>query len=354
MSDLFKPIKFKGITINNRVMMSPMCMYSAKDGVVSDFHIVHLGARAMGKVGLIMVEATGVNPEGRISPYDAGIWDKKHIEAFKPIVKFCKAQGSVMGIQLAHAGRKASTDAPWFGEGPVKPENGGWQTFAPSAIPFDNGYPAPKEMDAVDIKKVIDDFTKGAKNADQSGFDIIEIHAAHGYLLNEFLSPVSNKRNDSYGGSLENRAKLLIEIINSIKKVWPENKPIFVRISAIDWIEGGFNLTDSIALAKMLKKVGVSLIDCSSGGIAPNAKMNIYHGYQLTFAREIREKASMPVAAIGLVTTPELADFVIHSGTADMVAMARELLRNPYWVLNAARELNSEITWPNQYLRAKL
>ncbi len=354
MSKLFKPITFKNLTIKNRVMMAPMCMYSAKDGVVSDFHMAHLGARAVGGVGLIMVEATGVSPEGRISPYDAGIWDEKHVKAFKPIVSFCQNFGTAMGIQLAHAGRKASTDAPWLGEKALSPENGGWQTLAPSAIPFNNESPLPKEMDFNDIKKVINDFTNAAKNANDAGFDVIEIHAAHGYLINEFLSPESNKRTDLYGGSIEGRARLLLEIISNIKTVWPENKPIFVRISTIDWIEGGVQLEDSVNLADMLKKVDVSLIDCSSGGISPHAKMNIYHGYQIKFAEEIKKQACIPVSAVGLITKPEFADYLVTSDLVDMVALGRELLRNPYWTLNAAFKLGVDIEWPNQYKRAKL
>jgi 2,4-dienoyl-CoA reductase-like NADH-dependent reductase (Old Yellow Enzyme family) len=354
MATLFESVKFKDLTIKNRIMMAPMCMYSAKDGVVSDFHMAHLGARAVGGVGLIIVEATGVSPEGRISPYDAGIWDTKHVEAFKPIVNFCKSSGSAIGIQLAHAGRKASTNAPWFGENPLKPGSGAWQTVAPSPLPFNESYSTPREMNESDIKKVIADFTKGAKNANECGFDVIEIHAAHGYLINEFLSPLSNHRNDNYGRSPENRSRLLLEIIESIKKVWPENKPIFVRISAVDWVEGGFGLKDSVILAKMLKEAGVSLIDCSSGGVSPKAKMKVYHGYQLEFAKEIRQKADIPVSAVGLITTPEFADFIVSSETADMVAMGRELLRNPYWPLHAAFKLGIDIEWPNQYRRAKL
>ncbi len=351
---LFEPIEIGGINIKNRIMMAPMCMYSAVDGVVGAFHMAHLGARAVGGVGLIMVEATGVSPEGRISPYDAGIWNEKQAEAFKPVVEFCKSCGSVMGIQLAHAGRKASTNAPWLGENPLKPGEGGWQVLGPSSVPFDEGYPVPKEMDENDIKKVINDFANGAKNADKAGFDILEIHAAHGYLINEFLSPISNKRTDKYGGSLENRARLLLEIISAIKSESRlKNKPILVRISAVDWVEGGFDMESSIALAKMLKKAGVSLIDCSSGGTSPKAKMNIYFGYQLGFAKEIREKACIPVSGVGLITKPEFADFILSSGTADIVALGRELLRNPYWPLMAAHKLGADIEWPKQYLRAK-
>ncbi|MHB1703013.1 MAG: NADH:flavin oxidoreductase/NADH oxidase [bacterium] len=351
---LFEPIEIGGIKIKNRIMMAPMCMYSAVDGVIGAFHTAHLGARAVGGVGLIMVEATGVSPEGRISPYDAGIWNEKQVEAFKPVVEFCKSCGSVMGIQLAHAGRKASTNAPWLGENPLKPGEGGWQVVAPSPVPFDEGYPVPKEMDANDIKKVINDFANGAKNADKAGFDVLEIHAAHGYLINEFLSPISNKRTDKYGGSLENRARLLLEIISAIKSESRlKNKPVLVRISAVDWVEGGFDIESSIALAKMLKKAGVSLIDCSSGGTSPKAKMNIYFGYQLGFAKEIREQAGIAVSGVGLITKPEFADFILSSGTADMVALGRELLRNPYWPLTAARKLGVDIEWPKQYLRAK-
>lgn len=352
---LFEPFEVCGIKIKNRIIMAPMCMYSATDGVVSSFHMAHLGARAVGGVGLIIAEATGVSSEGRISPYDAGIWNDKQVEAFKPVVEFCKSCGTVMGIQLAHAGRKASTNAPWLGENPLKPEEGGWHVLGPSAIPFDKGYPVPKEMDESDIKKVIRDFVNGAKNADKAGFDIIEIHAAHGYLINEFLSPISNKRKDNYGGSLENRARLLLDIIEAIKaEGWPKNKPIFVRISAVDWVDGGFDIESAVILARILREVGVSLIDCSSGGIAPNAKMNIYYGYQLGFAKEIREKADIAVSAVGLITKPELADFILSSGMADMVEMGRELLREPYWPLYAAKKLCIDIEWPKQYLRAKI
>ena len=351
---LFEPIEIGGIKIKNRIMMAPMCMYSAVDGVIGSFHTAHLGARAVGGVGLIMVEATGVSPEGRISPYDAGIWNEKQVEAFKPVIEFCKSCGSVMGIQLAHAGRKASTNAPWLGENPLKQSEGGWQVLGPSPVPFDEGYPVPKEMDVNDIKKVINDFANGAKNADKAGFDVLEIHAAHGYLINEFLSPISNKRTDKYGGSLENRARLLLEIISAIKSESRlKNKPVLVRISAVDWVEGGFDIESSIALAKMLKKAGVSLIDCSSGGTSPKAKMNIYFGYQLGFAKEIREKAGIAVSGVGLITKPEFADFILSSGTADMVALGRELLRNPYWPLEAAHKLGADIEWPKQYLRAK-
>ncbi|MDA8159035.1 MAG: NADPH dehydrogenase NamA [Deltaproteobacteria bacterium] len=351
---LFEPIEIGGIKIKNRIMMAPMCMYSAVDGVIGDFHSAHLGARAVGGVGLIIVEATGVSPEGRISPYDAGIWNEKQVDAFSPLVKFCKSCGSVMGIQLAHAGRKASTNAPWLGDNPLKQDEGGWQVLGPSSIPFNEDYPVPKEMDENDIKKVIKDFANGAKNADKAGFDLIEIHAAHGYLINEFLSPLSNKRKDKYGGSIENRARLLLEVLEAIKSEgWPKNKPIFVRISAVDWVEGGFDIESAVVLAKMLKEAGVSLIDCSSGGIAPNAKMNIYYGYQLGFAKEIREKAGIAVSGVGLITKPEFADFILSSGTADMVEMGRELLRNPYWPLMAAHKLGVDIEWPKQYLRAR-
>lgn len=355
MGMLFEPVEIGGIKIKNRIIMAPMCMYSAEDGVVGPFHMAHLGARATGGTGLIIVEATGVSPEGRISPYDAGMWNEKQVEAFKPIVEFCKSCGSVMGIQLSHAGRKGSVNASWSGEGPLKREEGAWQTFGPSPIPFDDGYPVPKEMDSGDIKKVVKDFANGAENAYKAGFDVIEIHAAHGYLINEFLSPISNKRTDKYGGSLKNRARLLLEIIDVVRGgSLPENKPVFVRISAVDWANGGFDMKSAVILAGMLKEAGVSLIDCSSGGVAPNTKMNIYRGYQLGFAREIREKAGIAVSGVGLITEPEFADFIISSGTADMVEMGRELLRNPYWPLHAARKLGTDIKWPRQYLRAEL
>ncbi|MFW0883756.1 NADH:flavin oxidoreductase/NADH oxidase [Candidatus Acidulodesulfobacterium sp. H_13] len=355
MRRLFEPLEVGGVKIKNRIMMAPMCMYSAKDGVVGAFHMAHLGARAVGGVGLIIVEATGVSPEGRISPYDAGMWNEKHVEAFKPIVEFCKSCGSAMGIQLAHAGRKASVNLPWLGEEPLKREEGAWQTLGPSPIPFDVGYPVPKEMDNGDIEKVIKDFAVGAINADKAGFDVIEIHAAHGYLINEFLSPISNRRKDKYGGTLENRARFLLEVIDAVKRGnRSRNKPIFVRISVVDWIEGGFDVKSAVILAKILKESGVSLIDCSSGGIAPDAKMDVYPGYQLGFAKEIREKADIAVSGVGLIAEPEFADFIIGSGTADMVVMGRELIRDPYWPLHAAQKLGTDIEWPKQYLRAKL
>ncbi len=354
---LFEPIEMGSIRIRNRIIMAPMCMYSAEDGIVGVFHMAHLGARAIGCVGLIIVEATGVSPEGRISPYDAGIWNEKQVNAFNPIVEFCKSCGSVMGIQLAHAGRKASVNAPWLreGQGPLKREDGAWQVLGPSPIPFDDDYPIPKQMDDSDIKKVVKDFANGAKNANKAGFDVIEIHAAHGYLINEFLSPISNKRTDKYGGTLENRARLLLEVIDAIKGgSWPENKPIIVRMSTVDWVNGGFDIESAVILARMLKESGISLIDCSSGGIVPDTSMNVYRGYQLGFAKEIKDKAGIAVSGVGLITEPEFADFILNSGMADMVEMGRELLRNPYWPLYAARKLGIDIEWPRQYLRAKL
>lgn len=352
---LFDPVKFNGVTVKNRIMMAPMCMYSAenKDGIVGPFHMAHLGARALGGVGLIMVEATGVSPEARISPYDAGIWNEKQAGAFKPVVDFCRSHGAVMGIQLAHAGRKASTNHPLKGGSPLLPSDGGWEVLGPSPLPFDKGFPVPKEMDEEDIRKIVDDFTRAAGNALKAGFDVIEIHAAHGYLINEFLSPLSNKRKDGYGGSLENRSRLLMEIISSVKTVWPSEKPIFVRISAVDWVDGGFDLESAVIISKMLKDAGVCLIDCSSGGISPFAKMNVYYGYQLGFAKDIKEKTGIAVSGVGLITKPELAEFIISSGGADMVALGRELLRNPYWALEAAHRLGIDVEWPWQYKRAK-
>ncbi len=350
---LFEPIEFKGVRVKNKIMMAPMCMYSAINGVVGAFHMAHLGARALGGVGLIMVEATAVSPEGRISPYDSGIWNKGQAKAFSPVVDFCKSCGSVVGIQLAHAGRKASTDHPLRGSKPLKPSEGGWQVLGPSPFSFDPSHPVPKEMDEGDIAKVAEDFANGAKNADEAGFDLIEIHAAHGYLINEFLSPISNKRVDNYGGSPQNRMRLLLEVISAVKAVWPANKPIFVRISVVDWVKGGVDLEFSISLARKLKEHGVSLIDCSSGGVSPNVNIELYFGYQLGFSKEIREKAAIPVSGVGLITEPGFADFIIGYGMADMVEMGRELLRNPYWPLYAAHKLGVEIEWPTQYHRAK-
>jgi 2,4-dienoyl-CoA reductase-like NADH-dependent reductase (Old Yellow Enzyme family) len=320
----------------------------------NDWHLVHLGSRAVGGAGLVFTEATAVSPEGRISPDDAGIWNDEQANAYKGITSFIKSQNSVPGIQLAHAGRKASTFSPWKGSGEVTPEKGGWQTIAPSAGPFSDKYPSPREMSVEDIKLVIDQFCQAAKRSLNAGFEIIELHFAHGYLGHEFLSPISNKRTDNYGGSIENRCRFAIEITKAVRKIIPDSMPLFVRISASDWTDEGWDVDQSEQLAKWLKDVGIDLIDCSSGGNVLNAKIPLKPGYQIPFAQRIKKEANILTGGVGLITTAEQAEQIISEGQADIVLLAREMLRDPYWPMHAAKKLNVEITdFPNQYLRAK-
>jgi 2,4-dienoyl-CoA reductase-like NADH-dependent reductase (Old Yellow Enzyme family) len=331
-----------------------MCQYSCNDGIVNDWHLVHLGSRAVGGAGLIITEAAAVSPEGRISPDDAGIWNDEQVNAFNKITAFIKSQNAVPGIQLAHAGRKASTYSPWKGNGKVSIQNGGWQTFAPSAIPFSDNYPDPKEMDEKDIKLVIEQFQKAAKRSIEAGFEVIELHMAHGYLVHEFLSPISNNRTDRYGGSLENRCRFSIEIAKSVREVIPSGTPLFVRISSTDWVEGGWDIDQSIQLAKWLKDVGVDLIDCSSGGNVPKAKIPAAPGYQISFAERIKKEASILTGGVGLITEAQQAEKIISDEQADIVLLARQMLRDPYWALHAAKELNVDLEYfPKHYLRAK-
>jgi 2,4-dienoyl-CoA reductase-like NADH-dependent reductase (Old Yellow Enzyme family) len=352
MASLFSPLKIKNITLKNRIVMSPMCQYSSVDGFSNDWHMVHLGTRAIGGTGLIISEATAVSPEGRISPSDLGLWKDDHIEGLSKIVNFLHRHDSIAGIQLAHAGRKASSSVPRDGGLQLDMNKGGWQTVAPSALPFKDGERAPEQLNSNGIKKVISDFRAAAKRARIAGFDIIEIHAAHGYLLHEFLSPISNNRTDEYGGSFENRIRLLTEIIEAVKAEWPEGNPLFVRISATEWKDGGWTIEDSIRLSNILKDKGIDLIDCSSGGNIYNVKIPLSPGYQVHLSEEIR-KAGILTGAVGLITTAKQAESILHEGKADLVLFARELLRNPYFPLNAARELGVDITWPIQYHRAK-
>lgn len=351
-SKLFQPITFRSVTLKNRIVVSPMCEYSSEDGFANDWHLVHLGSRAVGGAGLIIAEATAVCPEGRITPDDLGIWKDEHIDFLKRITTFIEAQGSVPGIQLAHAGRKASTSSPWKGHQPISLADGGWQTVAPSAIGFYPGH-VPKEMTKADIQQCIDDFRNAAVRAAKAGFKVIEIHAAHGYLINEFLSPVSNYRTDEYGGSLENRMRFLLEIIDAVRSAWDEALPIFVRISASDWVEGGFTLEDSIKLASVLKSKNIDLIDCSSGGNSPEQKITVKPMYQVPFAEAIKKQAGMPTGAVGLITTAQQAEDILVNEQADLVILARQLLRDPYFPLHAAHELGHDIEWPVQYERAK-
>lgn len=353
MSKLFSPFKLRNVEFKNRIFVSPMCQYSAKDGMAETWHLVHLGARAVGGAGMVMVEATAVLPEGRISPYDLGIWSDHHTEALAPIALFIHKQGSVPAIQLAHAGRKASTDAPWLSRSPLTPDNGGWQVVAPSAIPFSNGSPIPRELTLAEIDSVVDAFVAAAQRALTAGFKVIEIHMAHGYLLHEFLSPLSNQRKDNYGGSLENRARLPLRVTNAVRAVWPHNLPLFVRISASDWVDGGWDLAQSVQLCHWLKEAGVDLIDCSSGGMTPDAKIPAGPGFQTPFASAIRKEVGMAVGAVGLITAAEQAEQIVATTQADAVFLARELLRDPYWPLHAARQLGVDIAWPPQYDRAK-
>lgn len=336
------------------MVVSPMCEYSSIDGFANNWHLVHLGSRAVGGAGLIITEATAVSPEGRISPADLGIWKDEHIEKLKEITAFVHQNDALIGIQLAHAGRKASTDVPWKSRKQLDGTNGGWETFAPSAIPLNTTDLAPTAIDEAGIKKVIDDFKHATIRSLKAGFDVIEIHAAHGYLVHQFLSPLSNKRTDVYGGSFENRIRLLLEILDATQSVWPVDKPIFVRISASDWIEGGWNLEESVALATILKSKGVDLIDVSSGGLSPEQKIAIKPGYQVHFSEEIRKKTGIATGAVGLITEAAQAESILAEEKADLILMARELLRDPYFPLHAAKILGDELAWPVQYERAKV
>ncbi|MGI4867535.1 MAG: NADH:flavin oxidoreductase/NADH oxidase [Janthinobacterium lividum] len=351
MSTLFEPLTLRGLTLKNRLVVSPMCQYSAVDGFANDWHLVHLGSRAVGGAALIIQEATAVSPEGRITPEDLGIWKDEHVDFLRRINQFIEAQGSVPGVQLAHAGRKASTYAPWKGSGTVA--EGGWETVAPSAIAFDHNYPMPVELDAAGLKKVIADFRSATERSLQAGFKLIEIHAAHGYLLHEFLSPLSNQRTDTYGGSFENRIRLILEVVAAVRQVVPEEFPVVVRISATDWTEGGWTPDESVQLSTWLRDRGVDLIDCSTGGNVPHAKIPVGPGYQVEFAERIKREAGIATGAVGLITTAAEAEEIVASGQADLVLIARENLRDPYFPLHAAHELGAEVAWPPQYERAK-
>jgi 2,4-dienoyl-CoA reductase-like NADH-dependent reductase (Old Yellow Enzyme family) len=350
---LFDPLAIRDIRFANRVFVSPMCEYSSADGYVSDWHFVHLGSRAVGGAGLVLTEATAVLPEGRISPQDLGVWMDDHIEPLARIVRFIHEQGSVAGMQLAHAGRKASTYRPWAGHGRVPESEGGWNNVvAPSALAFADEYPIPRALSIDGLKNIVSAFAAAARRAFEAGFRVIEIHAAHGYLIHEFLSPLSNQRTDAYGGSFENRTRVLREIVSAVRGSWPERAPLFVRISATDWIDGGWDIEQSVELARQLKQLGADLIDCSSGGNAEHAKMPFGPGYQTPFAEQIRREANILTGAVGMITSPMQAEHILVTRQADAVIIAREFLRDPYWPLRAARELGQPISWPVQYLRA--
>jgi 2,4-dienoyl-CoA reductase-like NADH-dependent reductase (Old Yellow Enzyme family) len=353
MSELFSPITFRGVTLPNRIAVSPMCEYSCEDGFANDWHLVHLGSRAVGGAGLVITEATAVLPEGRITPGDLGIWKGEHIAPLRRVVEFGHEQGARMGIQLAHAGRKASMAVPWDGDRLLATAEGGWANVtAPSAIAFTDHYAQPTELDAAGIVRVKQAFADAAGRALKAGFDVVEIHSAHGYLLHEFLSPLSNKRIDEYGGSFENRIRLLLEAVDAVRGVWPEQRPLFVRISATDWTDGGWDIDQSVALAKVLKAHGVDLIDTSSGGNVMGAKIPTGPGYQVPFAERIRKEAGIATGAVGQITEAKQAEAIVSSGQADVVLLARQMLRDPYWPLHAAEVLGVDVTWPRQYLRA--
>ena len=354
MAHLFSPLKIKNIELKNRIAVSPMCEYSSEDGFANDWHLIHLGSRAVGGAGLIITEACAVSAEGRITFADLGIYRDEHIEKLKHITDFIQAHGAVAGVQLAHAGRKASHVEPWNGGKQIPSDQpNGWKTVAPSAVPFKDDEEAPLELDKAGIEKVKADFKAATKRAIAAGFQVIELHGAHGYLLHQFLSPISNKRTDEYGGTFDNRIRLLLEVVETVKEVWPKENLLFIRLSTTEWTEGGWTADDSVALAKILKDKGVDLIDCSSGGNVVNAKIPLKPGYQVEFAEKIKKESGILTGAVGLITTAYQADEIIQEGEADLIFLAREMLRDPHFPLRAAHELGHEVKWPVQYERAK-
>lgn len=352
-AQLFLPLKIREIEFRNRIFVSPMCQYSADEGIVGEWHHPHLGSRAVGGAGLVMVEATGVSPEGRITPHCVGLWNEQQSAALKPIVEFMKSQGARTGIQLAHAGRKASTAVPWQGGKKISLEQGGWTVVAPSAVAFEADYPMPQALDEAGIQKVIADFVASTRLAKKTGFEVIELHMAHGYLLHQFLSPLSNQRKDQYGGSLENRMRLPLQVAQAVRKEWPVELPLFVRLSATDWVEGGWDVDQSVTLVKALQKIGVDFLDCSSGGVVPSAKIKTGPGYQVPFAEKIRKETGIITGAVGMITEAHQAEEILATGKADAVLIAREFLRDPYWPRHAAKILGVDMPWPQQYERAK-
>jgi 2,4-dienoyl-CoA reductase-like NADH-dependent reductase (Old Yellow Enzyme family) len=353
MSILLSPLTIKDVVLRNRIVVPPMCQYSAVEGFANNWHLVHYGCRATGGAGLIIQEATAVSPEGRISPDDLGLWKNEQVEKLKEITTFIHSQGAVAAIQLAHAGRKAGWGSPWKGGKQLKLEEGGWKNVAPSAVAYYPEDDAPVALDMAGIQKVTSDFGSAAARALQAGFRVLEIHAAHGYLVHQFFSPLTNHRNDQYGGSFENRIRLLLEIVEAVKKSWPENLPLFVRISATDWAEGGWNPEESAKLVVILKEMGVDLIDCSSGGLVTTQKIPLSPGYQVHLADKIRKESGILTSAVGLITSAQQAEDILQSGAADLIMFGRLFLREPYFALKAAAELKDEIEWPHQYLRGK-
>lgn len=349
---LFTPLRLRETELKNRIIVSPMCEYSARDGHPTNWHMVHLGSRAVGGAALVFTEATAVSAEGRISPADTGIYMDCHVDSWRPIVEFIHEQGAIAGIQLAHAGRKASTAVPWLGGAGIAIADGGWTPVAPSAIPFNAAYILPKELSAGEIDQVVTDFEAAARRVLRAGFRVVEIHSAHGYLLHEFLSPLSNQRTDEYGGSFENRTRMVLRVAKAVRDIWPQDKPVFVRISATDWALGGWDIDQSVELSRRLKGVGVDLIDVSSGGLVPNVQIPVGPGYQVNFAARIRREAGIATGAVGMITDSAQAETIISTEQADVVLLARELLRDPYWPRRAASELGAKIKSPVQYERA--
>lgn len=353
MADLFDSYTVRSVRMRNRIVVSPMCEYSSVDGFANDWHLIHLGSRAVGGAGLVFTEANAVTADGRISPQDLGIYQDAHVDMLARIAKFVQEHGAVMGTQLAHAGRKASSAPPWLGGGPVGLDAGGWTPVAPSAIAFDEGGHVPRELDRAEIAEIVAAFVAATKRSEAAGFRVIELHGAHGYLMHEFLSPLANTRTDEYGGSFENRIRFALEVVDAVRSAWPERYPLFVRLSATDWVDGGWTLDESVELAKLLKVHGVDLVDVSSGGAVPNAVIKAGPGYQVPFAERIRSAASIATGAVGMITDPDQAQNILSAGQADLIFIARELLRDPYWPLHAAHALGHEGAWPNQYQRAK-
>ena len=352
MAQLLDTLTLRDVVLNNRIGLPPMCQYSAQDGVAADWHFVHYGSRAVGGAGLMIIEATSVVPDGRISPGDLGLWNDQQIEPLARIAGFAKAQGCVAAVQLAHAGRKASVGLGWQAQRTLGADEGGWAPVAPSALSFGEGYAAPKELDATAIAEVVTRFVASTHRAREAGFQSVEIHAAHGYLLHQFLSPLTNQRSDNYGGSFENRTRLVREVVEAVRAEWPERLPLLIRLSATDWVDGGWNADETVELCRVLKTLGIDLIDVSTGGLVPSAKIPVGTGFQTEFAARIRCEADIPTAAVGLITSPEQADHIVRTGQADVVLLGREMLRNPYWPLGAAQTLGKANTWPKQYLRA--
>jgi 2,4-dienoyl-CoA reductase-like NADH-dependent reductase (Old Yellow Enzyme family) len=352
MPSLFDPFTTRGLTLPHRIVVSPMCEYSSTDGFANDWHLIHLGSRAVGGAALVITEATAVTAEGRISPFDLGIYKDAHVEMLQRIIRFIHAQGSAAGMQLAHAGRKGSTQRPWEGHSGVAPENGGWTPIAPSAEPFSDTYPMPRALETSEIAGIAQAFADAAVRARNAGFDMLELHGAHGYLIHEFLSPITNKRTDRYGGSFENRIRFCLEVVDAVRHVWPEHAPLWLRISATDWVAGGWDVDEAVELARRVREHGIDLIDCSSGGLSMKQQIAIGPGYQVPFAERIKREAAIATGAVGLITTAKQADEIVRRGQADCVLLARELLRDPYFPLHAAQELGVRLPWPAQYLRA--